>query len=120
MKLLKENKTIIYTIILVISLTILETIINLILPLKNQTNQIINFIIINIHSFILGYKTGLQTNKKGYIEGIKTGLKIIITIYILGIITFSFKITLKRILYFLLIILTSTLGSIIGINKKRQ
>lgn len=120
MKILKENKMIIYTIIIVLSLSIIETIINLIVPLKEQTNQIISFIIINIYSFILGYNTGLHTNKKGYIEGLKTSLKIIITIYTLGIITMSFKITLKRLIYFLLIILTTTLGSIIGINKKRQ
>ena len=64
MKILKENKITIYTIIIVLLVSIIETIINLIVPLKEQTNQIISFIIINIYSFILGYNTGLHTNKK--------------------------------------------------------
>lgn len=120
MKLLNKNSHIIKFIIFILSLTTIETIINLIVPLSTKTNQIISLICILVYSFITGYKKGQTSDKKAYKEGFKLGLTNIIILYILGIFTLSFKINLKRIIYYIIIITITILGSIIGINKKRK
>ena len=65
------------------------------------------------NSFLLG-KT---STKKGYIEGLKIGLLFTISFLIITLITSHFN--LKLLLYYFIIIITSILGSIIGINKKK-
>lgn len=67
-----------------------------------------------INSFILGQKA----LKKGYLEGIKLSLPIILLFLITTIITKNFS--LKILLYYLIIILTSSFGSMVGINKKKN
>jgi len=88
--------------------------------LINQTTYklikiIIFLLIIFINSFILGKKT-LQ---KGYLEGIKFSLIIItLLISLTLILNLSFKPSL--IIYYFIILSTSTLGSIIGISRKKD
>ena len=57
----------------------------------------------------------LLNAETGFINGLTT----ILTLLILNIITLNFKINITTILYYLIIIFISILGSIIGINKKR-
>lgn len=67
---------------------------------------------ITIASFLLGK----QSEKKGYIEGLKLG--IIIILIFLTLILLLDRFTLKSLLYYLILVLTSILSSMIGINKK--
>lgn len=115
---LKKFKPIYTLIIYILITTLFLTTINLIFPLNKKTNQIISFILIIIYSLIIGIKNGLKVKEKAYIEGLKIGLLNISTLYLLSIITLNFTITLKRLLYYLIIISISILGCIIGINKK--
>jgi putative membrane protein (TIGR04086 family) len=115
---LKKFKPIYTLIIYILITTLFLTTINLIFPLNKKTNQIISFILIIIYSLITGIKNGLKVKEKAYIEGLKIGLLNISTLYLLSIITLNFTITLKRLLYYLIIISISILGCIIGINKK--
>lgn len=68
--------------------------------------------------FITSYKLGKITEKNGYLTGIKIGLLYILVFALLGVIVFSPKIHLRVLIYYLIIILTAILGSIIGIQKK--
>lgn len=77
-----------------------------------------NYICVSIILLIFGILTGRNCDKKGYIEGIKLGSIISIALLILNII-FLRTFTLKIFLYYLLIIISFTIGSIIGINLKK-
>lgn len=68
-----------------------------------------------ISSFILGK----NTTAKGYIEGLKNGL-IFIALFIVISLLLKIKLPIKSILYYFIILLTSTLGSMFGISKKRK
>lgn len=70
--------------------------------------------IIFIQSFFLGKKT----IQKGYLEGIKYGLFMILLSFIPSV--FLKKFQLKVLLFYGLILLTSILGSMIGINHKQK
>ena len=75
--------------------------------------------IIGIISFIIGgYFIGNKSTKKGYIKGIKFSLILIIFMIIISIIFNTFK--YKSIIYYLVLIISSTIGSMIGINKKNK
>ena len=107
-----------YTIVLIIFLSIILTTLyyfNLIGPITNKFLKIfIPIISIFINSFILGRKT----LNKGYLEGFKLSLIFISIFLVSSLITKSFS--FKLILYYLIIIITSILGSMIGINTKKE
>lgn len=66
-----------------------------------------------INSFILGTKT----SKKGYLEGAKFGMAIILLMIIPTLI--SGKFMFRVIIYYLIILITAMLGSMIGISRKK-
>jgi len=69
--------------------------------------------------FIGGYLTGKKANKKGYLEGIKFGSIIMILILLFNLILFKNKFAIINILYYLSLIFISTIGSMIGIIRKK-
>lgn len=75
---------------------------------------ILPLIAIFTSSFILGTKS----NKLGYLEGLKLGIIIIIIFLIISLLTKSF--ILKSLIYYLILSLSSILGAMIGINKKKK
>jgi len=97
--------------------TIIFTIINY---FTNYTNTIIKIIIPVLSLFISTIILGKKTNNMAYLEGIKfTTLYLIIMIIINYLIlknSFDFKI----IIFYLLLLFTGTIGSMIGINLKRK
>ena len=81
-----------------------------------KTLEILIFLInIFISTFILGK----SSSKKGYLEGIKYSL-IIISIFIVLTLLINEPIKLKILIYYLIIIITSILGSTMGINRKKE
>lgn len=118
MDILKKYNYIYKFIIFILILTLIQTIINLILPLSTNTNKIISFSIIILYSFKSGLNTGKKAESKAYKEGLKKGLINILILYLLSCLTLSFQIPLKKFLYYSIILITTILGSIIGINKK--
>lgn len=77
-------------------------------------------IIIPIVFIILGtIYLGMKTNKKGWLAGIKYSLLFLIIISLINVLIYREDYQLINILYYLIIILTSILGSMIGINLKK-
>ncbi len=118
MNILKKYDYIYKFIIYILILTIIETIFNLVFSINSTVNQVITLILLSIYIFITNIKKGQRTEKKAYIEGLKIGLIYTLTLYILGIPFLFFKLPLKRILYFIIIITISITSTIIGKNKK--
>ena len=86
---------------------------------KNVFNWIILIIPI-ISLFIGGTYLGANTVNHGYLEGIKLGLIIISTFLLASIIAFKTVFSFKQFIYYVIIIISSTLGSMFGINKKKE
>lgn len=82
----------------------------------SRLSLIIILIFVILGSLVSGLYTGTNTKNKGYLEGLKQGS---INALVMCIFTLLFsKIKITSILYYLLIIGITTLGSVIGINKK--
>ena len=85
--------------------------------INNKTINILEIIIPIISLLTAGYLMGKNATKNGWLEGIKIGLIIILIIFIINIII-THKIVYKNFVYYTILLISSTLGSMIGINKK--
>ncbi len=84
----------------------------------NKSTLAILKISLTVFSFFLGgFIMGTKSSKKGWLEGFKIGSFMILLFILINIIMIhSFH--LKYLLYYFILISSSILGSIIGINKK--
>ena len=67
---------------------------------------------------ILGIRNGHLALKQGYVVGLKTGGLLILILVIINL--FINKFSLLSIIYYMILLLCSTLGGILGINKKNK
>lgn len=86
--------------------------------MKEPTYRLCKILTVLITILINSIFLGKQAKKKGYLEGIKFGGILILCLLIPTIITNSFQ--TKTILYYILILGTSIIGSMIGINQKKK
>lgn len=97
--------------------TLIITLINYFSLLPAKIISILKLILPITSIFISSYRLGKQSEKKGYIEGLKLGIIIILIFTVLILLLDKF--TLKSLLYYLILLLTSILSSMIGINQKK-
>lgn len=73
------------------------------------------FLVISIASG--SYNLGYNSKEKGYLNGIYFGIAIS-TLFIILSVLFKENVTISSFIYYLIIVITSTIGSTIGINKR--
>ena len=120
MNLIKKYNSIHKFIIYILIITSIQTILNLFININTTINQTISLIALISFVFIQSFKKGKTTEKQAYKEGIKIGIIYILILYIIGLPLLLYKISIKRIIYYSIIIVISILGTILGINKKTQ
>lgn len=86
--------------------------------LNNSVYKIILIMCSAICVFTGSYILGKKGENKGYLEGIKFGIIMIIIFYIVSVLSFDYKISLSNLIYYLVILMISSVGAIFGINKK--
>jgi len=110
-------KTIGITLLIILIGTIIITFLNYFGILNSKIINIISLILPIITLFYGGYRTGRLSSKKGYIEGLKIGIIFIILITIFNLIFNDIK--WFNIIYYVILVLSSILGSMLGINKRK-
>lgn len=111
-------KNIGYVFLGIIISTVIITLLNYFGILNGSLLNIILISIIIISLFIGGYLTGKKASRKGYLEGVKFGSIIILLVILLNLIIFKNKFNLISILFYLSLLISSVLGSMIGISRK--
>ena len=118
MKYLKNiGITFLIMLIIIILSSLILTILNYFDVLNKGTISILKILIVTITYFIGGFLIGKKSIKKGWLEGLKFGLIISIILILFNILGLKYF-DIKLILYYLILITSSILGSMIGINKK--
>ena len=113
----KIGIALLYIVSSILVFTLIFTFFNYFSVLKDSA--ILKILIPIISLFIGGIYLGINTSSKAFLRGIKLGLIFIGILIILNIIFISdFKI--KNILYYLILLITTSLGSMIGINIKKS
>lgn len=85
--------------------------------ISNNIYQVGKLLILLFTILISSIMLGKKASNKGYLEGLKLGIFIITLFFILILLTNS-EIKIRLILYDAIILITSILGGMIGINKK--
>lgn len=101
----------------ILLLTLILSILNYFIKLPTNTIKIIIPIISMLYSSII---LGKNSTKKAYLEGIKFSLIYIVFIFLFSILIIKAKIKIDILLYYVILILTSMFGSMIGINLKKK
>lgn len=101
---------------IVISLLLITTLYHFNL-ISSNIYQALKFVLLLANILISGIILGKKTTSKGYLEGIKLGLFLIILFTLLTLLTGE-SLKLRILLYDMIILITSILGGMIGINKK--
>ena len=109
-------KSLAYTFSSIVLLTLFLTIFSYFNILSDGISKTFKLMIPMISSFIGGFIIGKNFKKKGFIEGLKLGVIIDILLLIIGILSKDVKITSS--IFYIIIIFSTILGSIIGIQKK--
>ena len=107
-----------YFLLVVVIFAIVLTIFNYYDIVTNKLFKVIKVLIPSFALFIGGYKVGNSVNKKGYIEGIKLSLIVIVLLFMFSYLGFNASFNISLILYYIILIISSMLGAMIGINKK--
>ena len=116
---MKYLKTLLFEFIILVIPTFVITILYYFNIISNNTNNILKILIFLITFFASGIYIGKFSNKKYYLEGIKLSLINIILFLILSLI-FKYDFNFKQILYYLIILIITTIGSITMGNKKKN
>ena len=105
--------------ICIVSYLLLMTILNYTQVIKFNMIAKINFVIISLMMIYIGIKSGKKATKRGYLGGLKIGGTIIVILIILNLL-FVRSFNLSVLIYYLVILACTTIGSMIGINLKRN
>lgn len=117
MKYLKVlSRCLAYVFIITIISTFIITTFSYFNILKDNITKVLKLSIPIISVFIAGLIMGKNSSKKGFIEGIKLGLIITFILITISLLLKEFK--LNSILFYAILIITTSFGSMIGINKK--
>lgn len=87
--------------------------------INTTTHSIIKIIILLLALFFNSFILGKSASCKGYLEGIKLAIFIITLFTILNLIT-TRAFSIRTILYYLIIILASAFGGMVGISRKKE
>ena len=121
MKYLKNlGMSFLYIIGSILILTFLTTLLSYFNILSDKVTSIIKIIIPIIAMLIGGFYIGKRSLKKGFLEGLKLGGIFSLILIIFNYLAFDNSFKFKYILFYIILIISSILGSMIGINKKKQ
>ena len=82
--------------------------------------NIFSYIIPFLSFFIGGFILGRKSINKGWLEGIKLGLICIFILFIFNFLAFNQGYSLNNLINYLIVLLANILGSMIGINTKKD
>ena len=82
-----------------------------------KSYNIVILVIMIISCFLGGFKIGKTSNKRGYINGLVLG-SILVGILLLFSLFSKESINVSSFIYYLILIITCTVGSMLGIQKK--
>jgi len=121
MKYLKKlGFSFIYILSTLLIITFIITFLNYFNIISDKVISIFKILIPILSLFIGGFYIGKNSNNKGYLEGLKLGSIFSIFLIIFNFLAFDNSFKIKYLLFYLILIISSILGSMIGINKRKK
>ena len=108
-----------FYLLFLILITFLCSLLNL-LGVNSTITNFILFIFNAIAFLVLGYKNGIMAKDKGFLHGLKIGAIMLVILFIINIFLSQKVFTLSLGIYYLILLLCSTFGGMLGISKKKD
>lgn len=109
--------SLLFIILFVLGLTFIGTLLNYIGLFNSAVIKIIKVLIPVISMFIGGFVIGKKQGKNGWLEGGKLGLIFLVILTLFNYLGLDYSFSFKSIIYYIILLVSSILGSIIGVNK---
>lgn len=103
----------------ILVLTFLGTLFNYIGLFNSAFIKIIKVIIPILSMFIGGFVIGKKQGKKGWLEGLKLSSVFLVILTLFNYLGLNSSFSLKTIIYYIILIVSTIFGSIIGVNRFR-
>lgn len=116
----KIIKSLGFSIGILLGLALIITILNYIGIIGTTIVDAFSYITPFIALFIGGLLLGKKSNNKGWLEGIKYGLICIVIFFIFNFLAFNQIFNTKSIILYIVTLIASILGGMIGINMKKN
>lgn len=116
----KLAKSLIYMLSIILISTFLVTLLNYFNIFGAKFLAISKILIILISTFSGGFLIGKASKEHGWLEGIKLGTIFIILLSIFNYFIINQEFVITQIIYYLILIIGCILGSMLGINKKKN
>lgn len=113
------GKSLLYILSIILISTFIITILNYFNIIGSKMLAILKILIILIAMFIGGYLIGKTSKQKGWLEGIKLGSIVIIILALFNLLGLNQNFSSTQLIYYLILIIGCTLGSMIGISRKK-
>ncbi len=107
----------IYIICFLLGLTFISSLFNYINLFGNTFINVLKVIIPVISLFVGGFVIGKRTGKKGWLEGLKLSLIFLAFLTIFNYLALDFSMSPKTLIYYIILVIATTFGSMIGVNK---
>lgn len=88
--------------------------------MQTKTTDLFLMILMIVTFLIIGFHFGKTATKKGYLEGLKIGGCLLFFLIFINVIFYQNGFSVEKTIYYLVLILSSIFGSMIGINKKAK
>lgn len=116
----KVGWSLLYTIGTILILTLIVTIFNYFNLFSYKVVIVFKIIIPILAIFIGGFMMGRKSISKGWLEGIKYAIIFIIILSIMNYLILRTGFKIQDLIYYLILMLASDFGSVIGINYKKE
>lgn len=105
---------------ILIGLSIILTTMSYFNILGDKVTTVFKIIIPITSLFVGGIQIGKRSNKKGWLEGLKLSLIFLILLLLFNFLALNNSFEAKNILFYIILIISTMFGSMIGINKNKQ
>lgn len=119
-KILNISKKIGIYLVIFLSIMLLLATISYFTNISISVINVLIFILMIVILFIVGLNIGKRKESKGLLRGLLGGLIIAFVFYLISGFIDTFKLDMNKLIYYLTLILTCSLGSIISVNKKKN
>lgn len=90
------------------------------LGLSSSVTKITNMLFVLLYFFGTGFVYGRRATSKGFLEGFKIGLLLIFFLFLFSFLGFRSTFSLAKMIYYIVLLLASVFGSMIGINHTKE
>ncbi len=88
--------------------------------LPTKVIQMFLFLYMVLLFFFFGFGAGKKSKSKGLLAGLKIGILFLLVLFFFNLVFFRSPLKLARLWYSLILLLFSSVGATIGINRKKE